>query len=323
MAPKRPKVTPSYRKTLPQAVQDPVRPPWRPRPASLVRGTLAVLLVALVLGGWQSYMRHIRAEVQAQKGWRMSRTPAAFVLARNELRRALRQAPGDPRIQNQMALLLLQQESQRAVNRGVDAIDFRNITEALDLLRQAERGHPTPQHLLVKAGEAANLMAVYASRTGDSERQAEYTRIAVDRLNTYRYLHGMALGTEDTFYEIAVRRSFDDGQPNLALTFRDDYELWFRGGMMRNRSVALTSIRAYRQMGEFHLMMGELARLALDDPRDLEVLALIEETAHRHGLERHAILILEELEYRGQLDDLGHRLLESLAGSHSSGTAMN
>ena len=313
MPSKRAKTKPSYRKTLPERPRQPSTSLlWVPPPSLLIRAAVAVLIVLVAVGGWRSSIRYVQADSQSQKGWQMAKNPNAMLLGQREVRQALAKAPNAPRIQNQMALLLLQQESQRAVSRGVEAIDFRNITEALELLRKAEPGHQTPQHLLVKAGETANLMAIYASRMGDMENQEKYVEITVDRLNTYRHLHGMALGTEDTFYEIAVRRSFDDGQPNLALTFRDDYELWFRDRMLRNRTVAINGIRAYRQMGEFHLMMAELGRLVLQNPQDMEVLALIEDTAIQHGLEDHAVLILRELEHRGQLSEVGVQLMESL-----------
>ena len=313
MAAKRSKAKPVYQKTIiPPKGESPATGGWRPSKGLLFRAGLALLVVLLAVGGWQAHMRHVQADSMAQKAWQRAGRPNALIIGTRDIRRALQVAPDNPRIQNQLALLLLQQESQRAVSRGMEAIDFRNVTEALELLRKAEAGHQTPQHLLVKAGETANMMAIYASRVGDTESQREYVEIAVERLNTYRHLHGMAVGTEDTFYEIAVRRSFDDGQPNLALTFRDDYELWFRIRMNRNRTVGLTSVQAYRQMGEFHLMMAELARMILQEPRDMEVLALIEEMALDHGLEKHAVLILEELERRGALDAVGQQLLESL-----------
>jgi hypothetical protein len=294
-------------------------PPVTPRRVgigTLLRGAVALALVAVVPMGWSFYANYLNANIVSRIGEFKTQAPNGLLLGMSDLRRAYTMNPHNPDNQYRYATAILKEESQKVRAKDLRTVDFAHLSECLSLLREAQRSHLKPHFVQLKFAEAANLVIRFLQMAGQKDRVDPFVQEAVSNLVAFRNQQGIMQEKPAVVYGLAIDLSAND--PARALTFWEDYAREFGDETLDNPDVMLRVARAHAWLGEFHLMNAMLANLAVRYPQDARVTGMLEESAKRYGQRPAVLAILGLLEREGKLSGAGQALKRALSADASS-----
>ncbi len=117
-------------------------PPVTPRRVgigTLLRGAVALALMALVPVSWSFYANYLNANIVSRIGEFKTQAPNGLLLGMSDLRRAYTMNPHNPDNQYRYATAILKEESQKVRAKDLRTVDFAHLSECLSLLREAQR----------------------------------------------------------------------------------------------------------------------------------------------------------------------------------------
>lgn len=294
-------------------------PPRRSTPWWPLRASLALAICAAALLGFRYYLTFVQANMLSRKGGKTMDNPNALIVGLGDVRRALRQNPNNPDNQYRMAVGLIRFEAQKIRAEDYRSIDFDSLSEALKLLREAQKSHVKPHFVQLKFGEAANLVVKLLEATGRKEQSREYVAQGISNFVAFRNQQGLLRDQWQTYFRTAVDISKSD--PAITLLFHDDYTINHPTEAANDRELLLRAAQAHSWLGEFHLLMADLGRLLSQNPADERILGLVRDAAVGLGQRDAAVTMLAALENNGKLDPKGRALLESLRTPPAAGAA--
>lgn len=276
---------------------------FRVGPGLLVRGAIGALLMVASVSAFLHYWSLAGAAVVAKRGWeRATNQPGGYMRGMADLRRALRVDPNNPVYNVWVANLLFQRESERAQQHSLAHIEADRFHEALGLLRNAENTARNPTTAVMLMGDAATMLANYYRHVGNEEMEVRFSEVAAENYLTFRaYANFPSDRRAVGFYERAMGRSLHAGWPFSVLTFFDDLRLHHSRRTFENRNILDIAHVAYREMGEFPMMMTFLAIRAFEDPDDISILGMIQQAADENRQVPHALRVFETLHHQGRL----------------------
>lgn len=287
--------------------------PERPRGGTaglVVRGALACAVVLLVLSAWNFYRDYLTANVLSRFADMKATDQNELVVGLADIRKAYNINPADPDIQLRLANTILKQETQKVRAQDFRSVDFKNLEQCLNLLREAQKSNLKPHFVQLKFAEAANLAVRYLQMTGQGSQADPFVREAVSNLVAFRNQQGIAREKADAIYALAIDLSASD--PSIMLRFWDDYARAFGDDSFRNKEVMMKVMRSYRWMGEFQMLSARLANATLHAPDDGDYLNILDDLARRLDRKAAVILLLDELERQDKLTARGRAMRAQL-----------
>lgn len=296
----------------------------RVRPWFLLRLAVALLVALAGIGSFRSTWEKTAAAVEAKRGWeRANRQPGGHIIGMGELRGALRVDPANPDYNLWTANLLFQRESEKVRREAFHEVDPQRFLDALGHLRVAQSTTSNPSRTAILTADAANLLATYSGRAGDSASEERYIDLAARYYFAFReYVSVPRPGQAASYYERAMRRLIQAGRPDRALLLHDDFRLYFPDQARTQREALSLAQAAYRQVGEFPMMMTILTLMAMDDPADLEILGRIQRAADHNRQALHAFHVFDALHGRGELPEPALPVLDQLRRQARPGDGM-
>lgn len=266
----------------------------------------AVLGTALAVGCTMAFLHSwalADAAIRGKDGWERARNqPGAHLAGVADVRRALRVDPHNPHYNLWLANLLFQRESDRSRRLSLAHIEADRFHEALQHLRRAERTSRNPTTTVMLMGDAAAMLSNYYREAGDQEQELRFSQVAAENYLLYRqYAIQPAAGRARGFYERAISRALHTGWPFTVLTLFDDWRQHFPDQARQETSILDMADVAYRQMGEFPIMMTHLSIRAMETPEDIPLLGRIQRAADENRQVLYALKIFEALHRQEKL----------------------
>ncbi|MCC5875056.1 MAG: hypothetical protein JJU11_02440 [Candidatus Sumerlaeia bacterium] len=245
------------------------------------------------------------AAIQGKQGWERARNqPGAHLAGVADIRRALRVDPHNPNYNLWLANLLFQRESDRSRRLSLAHIEADRFHEALQHLRRAEQTSRNPTSTVMLMGDAAAMLSTYYREAGEQEQELRYSQVAAENYLLYRqYAIKPASGRARGYYERSISRALHTGWPFTVLTLFDDWRYYFPDQAREETAILDMADVAYRQMGEFPIMMTHLSIRAMDTPHDIPLLGRIQRAADENHQVLHALKIFESLHRQGRLPE--------------------
>lgn len=262
-------------------VQDRAPGPTRERlpVAFIARLALALAVAVFALLSARHVVRMVRADVGSQWGFQTARDPMNIGIGIERLQAVNVIAPSDPVTQFRLGNLLVMRESARASARGAQAVDFQQVSRALQLLNQSALGYPRPQLSYLRSGQTAFLIAEILQGAGRQEEAADYASIATRNLLEYRRIQGAPELEPQVFYTGAVSAAHRAKEFQSLLLFMDDAAWYYPDRTVLDERRQLQVLDARYVLGEHFLLILETRALLARDPASTDALQLLRRVA--------------------------------------------
>lgn len=288
-----------------------------------LRWALVVSLFLTIPASFYFIIIVVQSDVQSQRGYMILDKYEREDVALSYYEDSYKIAEFNALNRYRMATLILREESLSLVNRGYQSVDQRNLHFALDLLREARKGHHSPWAVILRTAQTAAILGEYHKNAGNPKKAETFYRIASENYYGFSKLALRPKQEPEIFYRGALEYSLGSMQPQLALSHYDDYHYFFGERAITSEAIRQRAVESYYVMGEFQMMFLETANQLYESPNNTPWLQRMYQYGKTsEGGRELAIIVFEELEKRGDLNDLGNQMLDKLRGKSLSSTGV-